>query len=166
MPVLVVDNDGFVVRIYVAALFENLVSLFGDALVKFFAVAVILVDVFALGVSVGKIFCGKQFDGFHSRLHTSGSVDSRSDFEDYVADSNLAVVESANLDDAFQPGVGIGVESLESVVSHHAVFAGHGHDVGCDADSHQVEQVVEVVTTVEPVALGKGLHKLKAHAAA
>ena len=51
-------------------------------------------------------------------------------------------------------------------MSHHAVFAGHRHDVGGDADGNQIEQVVEVVTTVEPVALRKGLHKLKTHTAA
>ena len=45
MPVLIVDDDGFLFRIFFAAFFKDCGRLFRDALVEFFTVFIVLVNV-------------------------------------------------------------------------------------------------------------------------
>ena len=81
VPVLVVDYNGFLLRVHLAAGFEYGVGLLGDLLVELLAVLVILVDGLAKARGFLEIAGGEQLHGFRPALHAPRGVDARPDFE-------------------------------------------------------------------------------------
>ena len=71
MPILIVDYDRLFTRYYLVALLKDSTCLLGNLFVEFFAVAVVLVDVFALLIGIGNVFSHQQIHGFASALHTA-----------------------------------------------------------------------------------------------
>ncbi len=139
MPVLVVDDECLLVGLGLAALRDDVVGLFGDALVEFLAVSVILVDGAGTVEGVGAVAGHEQLDSLASALHSSAGVDARPDLEDNVADCYLLTGEAADTYDGAQTEVRIAVETPQTVVGHDTVLVDHRHEVGGDADSHQIE---------------------------
>ena len=119
---------------------HNQVCLFGHLLVYVLALLVVFVYVFRLVESHGEILFHEQVHALPSVLHTSGSVDPRSDFEHDVAHRQRASVQSADVDDGFQSDVRVLVQLFQSVVGKNPVLSRHRHDVGSDAHGTEVEQ--------------------------
>ena len=71
MPIFVVDDNRFLVGVALSTCFKNGIGFFGDALVEFFAVFVVLVDIFCFVVGIGYVSCNKQFNGVSATLHAS-----------------------------------------------------------------------------------------------
>ncbi len=81
------NNDGLTSVERLSVRFDDLVGLDGDLLVEFLSVAVMLVDTCGNFLGLDGVVGDKQFNGFLSGFHTSGSVDAWSDFKDDVADA-------------------------------------------------------------------------------
>ena len=164
VPALVVYDDGALGRVHLAARLEYGVGLLGDLLVQLLAVLVVLVDGEGQLGGVLGVACGEELHGLTAALHPARGVDARSYLEDDVADGDFLAAEAAGADDGAQAHVGVAVEALEAGVCHDAVLVDHGHDVGGDADGHQVEHGLELGGAYA-VADAEGLHELVAHAA-
>ena len=92
VPIFVVDNDSAFVGVELSAIFEYSICFIGDLLVEFLSVLVVLVDIFAELKRLVEVASNKQFDSLHSRLHSSGSIDARTDFENHITDCDFLVV--------------------------------------------------------------------------
>ena len=165
MPVLVVDDYRLTARSYLTAVFENGICLLGYTLVELLAVFVVLVDVFALSIGIGSIFSDEQLYGLHTRLHSAGSIDTWTNLENHITDGNFLVCHTANLDNAPQSHIWVGVQSLDAVICHYAVLPGDRNYVGCYAHSHKVKQTVKLVGVSKSIALCKSLHEFESHSA-
>ncbi len=164
MPVFVVDDDRFLVGAVLAAGLEYGVGLFGDTFVELLAVLIVAVDLLPFFVRFGGVAGHKQIHGLTSALHASGGVDAGADLEDHVGDGDLTPAQTADAYYRSESEVGIGVETAQAVIGHDTVFVDHRHDVGGNADSHQVEHPFEFGSG-DAVGNREGLHELVAHSA-
>ncbi len=96
--------------------------------------------------------------------HAPGGINHRRQSEHNIADVERARAATF-LNKRVQSGLVAAVELLQSVPGQHPVFAGHGHDVGGDADDQKIEQRLPV-RRVHLVAGRVGLRQFEGHAAA
>ena len=164
MPRLV-EDDYCALLVEIFKLGDNLVGLFGHALVEVFACLVELVYLFAHGECRRQIALDKQVYGYLALLYASRCVYARAYLEDNVVDGNLFLSQSAHLNDGFEAGARIVIQLLDSMVREYAVFAHIGHEVRGDAHCHKVEQRIELLGR-NAVVLCECLHEFEAHSAA
>ena len=119
--------------------FYNLVGFLRHLAVHILPLFVIQVDVLGCRQRVSKVAFYEQIDGFLSVLHASRRIDARPYLEGDVAHREFAPVQSADVDDGFEPDAGVYVQLLQSVEGKDAVLVGHGDEVGSDADGTEVE---------------------------
>ena len=162
MPFFVVHHDTLAFFQILARL-QNTGSFFGDILVEVFTSLVVGIDFHRHFLGQLNIVGNQQIHRFGSRMNTTRSIQTRTNLEHDIADGDFFVVQIANMDNRFQTHAGIGIELLESVISQNTVFVGDGHNIGCDAHSHQIEQRNKLRER-NLVVLCKSLHQFEAHA--
>ena len=106
MPVFIVQYDGTSVGKSVQVSY-NLVGLLGHGLVQVLACLVVLVDLSGFLQGKREIFFSKQVNSFFPVLDTSGGVDAGTYFEYNVTDGDVLVRQSADINDAFRPTLGL-----------------------------------------------------------
>ena len=161
MPILVEDDGGTCVAQFLVV-GDHVKCLFGNAVVEFTAGVVELVDV-GCQLEGMFVFLGKkESHRVGSLVDTPCGVDARTDEEHQVADGELAgegivffsvhpigvfltTIDVGVLEDGLDARARLFVELFQSIVGQHTVFAGDGHDVGSNADSQQVEQLIDLV---------------------
>ncbi len=71
MPVLIIDYYGSLALDYSDIIFDKTVGLLCNLFVKFFPVAVILIDILPFLISVMQIAAYKKINSLHTALHSS-----------------------------------------------------------------------------------------------
>ena len=166
MPVLVVNNNRLLALDLLFVIFDNHISLFRATAVKLFAVFVILVDALADFVGFRTAFGHKQLHRLRARLHTSRRIDARTNLEDDVGNGDFLVRQAAELYDASETHIRIRVQSLQTIVSKHTVFAHDWHNISSNTYSAQIQQTLKPIHIVHAITDSKTLHKLEAYTAA
>ncbi len=164
MPILVVYDNGFFRRHSFAPRVKNGICLLGDALVKFFAVLVVLVDSLCLFKSLTVVSRHKKLYRLAAALHSARRVYARTNLEYDIRNSYLLARQSAYSYDCLKPHVRARVDAFQSVIRKNTVFINHRNNVCRDTDSHKVKHTFKIALR-QRIAHGKRLHELVAHTA-
>ena len=162
MPCLVVDNYTAAV-VKFGQVLHLLHSLLSHLLVKVLASLVVQIDASGLFECSLKVLFHEQFHSLLAVLHTSRGIDARPYLKDDVIHRQLAVSQSAHLDNGLQANAGVRVQTPQPMISQHTVFAHHRHNVRRNAHGAKVEQGRKFVK-LYAIAGSKRLHEFEAHA--
>ena len=113
----------------------------------------------------GSIRSGKQLHRETPCLHTSGRIDARADFEDYVIYGDMTRLQPGKRHHRKQTLARVFVQALETEMCEYAVFSYHGDQVRSYAHHQQIQQWKQALE-FNRVALTVGLGKFEAHSAA
>ena len=91
MPVFVIYDNRALTLHDSHIIFYKVIRLLGDTFVKLLAVTVVLVNIFALLIGIMQISAYEEIHSLHSALHSSGSIKTRTNLEDYVTDGYILV---------------------------------------------------------------------------
>ncbi len=115
---------------------------FSNVMVQFFALVVEIIDIAGNSVS-REFFVGRQqFHGFPSGFNPSRRIDAGAYAENNIVNADF-FVNAGHFDNGFQSQAGIGVELLQTVIGQNPVFTCNGYDVTGNADTEQVQQLVQ-----------------------
>ena len=97
-------------------------------------------------------------------MDTAGCIDTRSDFEYDITDSNVLLCQTTYIDDGFHSYTGVAVELFQTVMCQDTVFSHNRHDVRSDTDRYEIKQWDEMMK-FDTVADSKCLHKFETYPA-
>ena len=113
----------------------------------------------------GSIRSGKQLHRETPCLHTSGRIDARADFEDYVIYGDMTRLQPGKRHHSKQALARVLVQPLEAEVRECAVFSDHGDKIRSYAHHHKVQQRQQALE-LDAEALAICLHQLESDPAA
>ena len=136
-----------------------------NRLVQILAVFIILVNGCTFFTGKLRVTCYQQLHCLRCRTHTAGGIDARTYLENNVTDANFLVFQSAHINNAFQAHTRTMVDAFQAKIGQHAVFACYRHNIRRNAQSHQIEQLLQM-GKVNTIGHGKSLHELEPYATA
>ena len=155
---------------------DHVDGLLSRVAVLLLALVVLGVDAFADFSRLVFILDNEEAHGLPPALHPAGGIDARADVENEVGNGNhtgedglllegIVDLDAGLVKNGLDAHAGKLVDDLEAEVGEDAVFTRDGHNVGCDADGHEVHAGKPQLVG-QLVLLTIALDELEAHTAA